>query len=246
MDGGRDTVIERRDGVLAAGVLAVGVVLAALVFGVFFARSRASRDTIQVTGAVTRPFEADIIKWRLVLARPVGTAELAAGYATLARDLASVRNRFEGSGIAFEDIGVQPVNAYPSFDQFGNRVGYNLNQSLYVISKDVERLEDMALNPGEMIEGGVVLESSQLEYFYSKLDSLKHDLLASATGDARRRAEEIAGGTGLGIKSIVSARAGIFQITEPFSTEVSDFGVHNTATKRKEITVTVHATFEME
>jgi hypothetical protein len=38
----------------------------------------------------------------------------------------------------------------------------------------------------------------------------------------------------------------VFQITEPFSTEVSDFGVHNTATKRKEITVTVHATFEME
>lgn len=246
MDSERDTVIERRGGVAAAVVLAVGVILAALVFGVFFARARAPRDTVQVTGAATRPFQADILKWRLVLARPVGAGELASGYAALARDLASVRSRLEGSGIAFEDIGVQPVNAYPSFDQFGNRVGYNLNQSFYVISRDVERLEGLALNPGEMIEGGVVLESSQLEYFYSKLDSLKHDLLASATADARKRAEEIAGGTGLGIKSIVSARAGVFQITEPFSTEVSDFGVHNTATKKKEITVTVHATFEME
>lgn len=246
MDSRHDTVIDRQAGWVAAAVLALGVVLAALVFGVFFARSRAPRDTIQVTGAATRPFEADILKWRLVLARPTPSGQLASGYAALAGDLAQVRSRLEGSGIVFEDIGIQPVNAYPNFDQYGNRVGYNLNQSLYVISRDVERLEGLALNPGALIEGGVILESSQLEYFYSALDSLKHDLLASATADARLRAEEIAGGTGLGIDRIVSARAGVFQITEPFSTEVSDFGVHNTSTKRKEITVTVHATFQME
>ena len=41
----------------------------------------------------------------------------------------------------------------------------------------------------------------------------------------------------------MAARAGVFQITEPYSTEVSDYGVHNTSTRVKEITVTVHATF---
>lgn len=233
-------------GLLPAIVLAVGIVAAAVVFGVLHYRSRAPRDTIQVTGAANRPFASDIVKWRLVLARGVPTGELAGGYASLAGDLERVQDRLESSGIAFEDIGVQPVNAYPSFDQFGNRVGYNLNQSLYVISRDVDRLEALALNPGDLIAGGVVLESSQLEYFYSGLDSLKHQLLATATEDARTRAEEIAGGSGLSIERIASARAGVFQITEPFSTEVSDFGIHNTATRKKEITVTVHATFAVE
>ncbi len=233
-------------GLLPAIILAAGLVVAAVVFGVLHYRSRAPRDTIQVTGAATRPFASDIVKWRLVLARGVPTGELAGGYASLAGDLERVQDRLETSGIAFEDIGVQPVNAYPSFDQFGNRVGYNLNQSLYVISRDVDRLEALALNPGDLIAGGVVLESSQLEYFYSGLDSLKHLLLATATEDARTRAEEIAGGSGLAIDRIASARAGVFQITEPFSTEVSDFGIHNTATKKKEITVTVHATFGVE
>ena len=115
-----------------------------------------------------------------------------------------------------------------------------------MISRDVDRLESLALNPAELIAGGLVLESSQLEYFYSGLDSLKHQLLATATEDARTRAEEIAGGSGLSIDRIAGARAGVFQITEPFSTEVSDFGIHNTATKRKEITVTVHATFVVD
>ncbi len=241
-----ERVVVRGTGSLPATILAVGIVLAAVVFGILHYRSRAPRDTIQVTGAATQPFESDIVKWRLVLARPVPSGELAAGYAALARDLERVRGRLEASGMAFEDVGVQPVNAYPSFDQMGNRVGYNLNQSLYVISRDVERLESLALNPGELIAGGMVLESSQLEYFYSQLDSLKHQLLATATEDARTRAEEIAGGSGLAIDRIASARAGVFQITEPFSTEVSDFGIHNTATRKKEITVTVHATFEIE
>jgi hypothetical protein len=38
----------------------------------------------------------------------------------------------------------------------------------------------------------------------------------------------------------------VFQITEPFSTEVTDYGVHSTSTRSKEITVTVHATFSVD
>ena len=48
------------------------------------------------------------------------------------------------------------------------------------------------------------------------------------------------------VKGIASARSGVFQITEPFSTEMADYGVHNTSTRSKEITVTVHATFEVD
>jgi CheY-like chemotaxis protein len=71
-------------------------------------------------------------------------------------------------------------------------------------------------------------------------------VVMTAAADARRRAEEIAGGSEMTIDKIVSARAGVFQITAPFSTEVSDYGVHDTSTRKKEITVTVHATFSVE
>ena len=43
-----------------------------------------------------------------------------------------------------------------------------------------------------------------------------------------------------------TARAGVFQITEPYSTEVSGMGMYNTSTRRKEITVTVHASFALD
>jgi hypothetical protein len=231
----------------AALVLGAAAILAAAVFGVFFRSARATRDTIQVTGAATEPFEADVVKWSITISRQVPTDGVADGYTALREDRGQVVRRLGEAGIPEETLNVQPVTANPRWDQFGSQVGFSLDQGLTVVAEDGGReLEAIALDPGPLLESGVVLQYSRLEYFFSGIDELKHRLLSQATADARRRAEEIAGGSEMAIDKIVSARAGVFQITEPFSTEVSDYGVHSTATRKKEITVTVHATFSVD
>lgn len=231
----------------AALVLGAAAILAAAVFGVFFRSARATRDTIQVTGAATEPFEADVVKWSITISRHVATDGIADGYTALREDRAQVVRRLGEAGIPEETLNVQPVTANPRWDQFGSQVGFSLDQGLTVVAEGGGReLEAIALDPGPLLESGVVLQYSRLEYFFSGIDELKHRLLSQATADARRRAEEIAGGSEMAIDKIVSARAGVFQITEPFSTEVSDYGVHSTATRKKEITVTVHATFSVD
>jgi hypothetical protein len=231
----------------AALVLGAAAILAAAVFGVFFRSARATRDTIQVTGAATEPFEADVVKWSITISRQVPTDGVADGYTALREDRAQVVRRLGEAGIPEETLNVQPVTANPRWDQFGSQVGFGLDQGLTVVAENGGReLEAIALDPGPLLESGVVLQYSRLEYFFSGIDELKHRLLSQATADARRRAEEIAGGSEMAIDKIVSARAGVFQITEPFSTEVTDYGVHSTATRKKEITVTVHATFSVD
>ena len=69
---------------------------------------------------------------------------------------------------------------------------------------------------------------------------MKHSLLRHAREDAQARAEEIAGDA---LGSLVEARAGVFQIREPYSTEVEGYGVYSTSTRAKEMTVTVHAVY---
>jgi hypothetical protein len=200
-----------------------------------------------VTGAATEPFEADVVKWSITISRQVPTEGVADGYTALREDRAQVVRRLGEAGIPEETLNVQPVTANPRWDQFGSQVGFSLDQGLTVVAEDGGReLEAIALDPGPLLESGVVLQYSRLEYFFSGIDELKHRLLSQATADARRRAEEIAGGSEMAIDKIVSARAGVFQITEPFSTEVTDYGVHSTATRKKEITVTVHATFSVD
>lgn len=230
----------------AAFVLGVAAILAAAIFGLFFRSARVTRDTIQVTGAATERFESDVVKWSITISRQVPTEGVADGYAALRNDRAQVVRSLGAAGMPEEAVNVQPVTANPRWDQFGSQVGFSLDQGLTVIAENGGGpLEAIALDPGPLLESGVVLQFSRLEYFYSGIDELKHKLLSQATADARRRAEEIAGGSEMAIDKIVSARAGVFQITEPFSTEVTDYGVHSTSTRKKEITVTVHATFSV-
>ncbi len=133
-----------------------------------------------------------------------------------------------------------------NYNSQGAVTGYNITQNFYLISKEMKKVEDLALNPGIFTDRGLMVQYSNLEYYNSQLDQVKRNLLAKATLDAKRRAAEIAKGTGDKIGKIQSARVGVFQITEPYSTEVSDYGVHNTSTKDKEITVTVHVVFGMK
>lgn len=234
--------------VAAALVLGACAIVAAAVFGLFFQSARSTRDTIQVTGAATERFESDVVKWSLTISRAVGIDGLPAGYRALASDRRAVIERLGAVGIAEDAVGFQPISANPRWDQYGNQTGYEVSQGIYVVAEDGgEALETLALDPAVLAEEGVVLQYASLQYFYSGIDEMKHRLLSAATEDARRRAEEIAGGSGgLSIEKIVSARAGVFQITQPYSTDVSDYGVHDTGTRVKEITVTVHATFAVE
>lgn len=233
--------------VLPAALLSLGILLGALIFGLFFYNARARTSTIQVVGSANQRFTSDVAKWRLNIARRVDNGGLAAGYAQIREDLDRVIAHLQEAGIDSTAISIQPVNAHQIWGREGLQEGYNLVQSLYVISEDPDRLEAIAINPSSLLESGVVLEGSYLEYYYSQLADLKRALLSQATQDARSRAQEIAGGDrGQDLGRMVSGRAGVFQITEPFSTEVSGGGIYSTATKEKEISVTVHATFETD
>jgi hypothetical protein len=104
-------------------------------------------------------------------------------------------------------------------------------------------VEGLAREPGGVLGQGAVLQGSQLEYFYSGLTELKRSLLAAATEDAEARAQEIAGER---LGDLTEAQAGVFQIREPYSNEVQGYGMYSTATRSKEITVTVRAVYRMD
>jgi hypothetical protein len=232
-----------RSVLLPALILALGLVLAALVFGVLFYQARDTGDTVQTVGAATEQFTADVAKWRLSLTRQTGLDDQQAGYAGLAADIRALRTQLAGLGLPDTSVTVQPPNSHPTYGYNGTPTGYQVQQSLFVVSSNVDGIEALALDPASLATGGASLQMSTLEYFYSDLDALKRSLLARATEDARARAREI---VGRDVEHMTEARAGVFQITEPYSTEVASYGMHSTSTRKQEITVTVHATFDVD
>jgi hypothetical protein len=233
-----------RDRILPSANVAGGLVLAALIFGLLFKQARGWQHTVSVTGSATQSFVSDIAKWRLVLSRQVSDGGQSQGYAQLREDAERLRDRLRAAGVADTAMSLLPPTAQPQWGREGVRSGYNLQQPIYVISSS-PGLEQLALDPGAFTSPGTSIDQSQLEYFYTDIARLKHSLLGAATRDALRRAEEIAKSTNSSVGDIISARAGVFQITEPYSTEVSGMGMYNTSTRAKEIMVTVHASFSL-
>ncbi|MEW5875550.1 MAG: SIMPL domain-containing protein [Candidatus Zixiibacteriota bacterium] len=229
----------------ASLILGLALMAGAALLGKFHYDSRQADETIRVVGAATQSITSDIIKWRVSLARTVAEEGLSAGYAQIRGDVESVVTRLRENGIEEGGITIQSVNTYPQYDRNGVRSGYNIQQQILIISKSVEKIEALAFDPGQILSGGIRLENSYVEYFSSDLAGIKRDLLKAAVEDAQRRAQEIASGGGVTITTLAAASVGVFQITEPFSTEVSDYGVHSTSTRQKDITVTVRATYRI-
>jgi hypothetical protein len=226
-------------------ILGLSLIMAFTILGVSFYKSRSTPTTIRVVGSTTQRYTADIVKWRITIAKTVNPDQLKDGYTQLKNDLQRVQAIFRAEGIPAKEVTVQPINTEPIYGQYGP-TGYRVYQTLTVISRDIPKVERLALHPEILVDQGIMLPSSNLEFYCSNLSQIKKTLLAAATQDAKKRAEAIAQSTGDRIDKIASARSGVFQITEPYSTEVADYGLYNTATREKDITVTVNAEFTLK
>ncbi|MCB5260379.1 MAG: SIMPL domain-containing protein [Candidatus Cloacimonetes bacterium] len=227
-------------------LLSIAFIVGISIFSIFFWQSRKAETSLRVVGYSSKLFNSDLVKWNISLQKSVGNGELNSGYKAMNRDVKAFREYFIEQGLDEEEISVQPVSSYPRYDNYGAMIGYNLNQEIFVLSDKLDKIEDLALNPDFVAERGMVLSNSRLEYLYSKLPELKQELLAAATEDALARAKEISGSANTSLGKMREARAGVFQITEPYSTDVSDYGIYNTSTRKKSISVTLTAYFYLK
>ena len=227
-------------------ILSLGMAAASAIFGILFIQARTPERTVQVVGFATRQFGTDMVKMKLNILRRSQGNDVGRAYEALRENMTLIQRRLEAIGIDGGDITVSPPASMEIYNRDGIADQYNIAQDIYVVTDKVQEVEKLVLAPAEFLAKGNLLRNSQLEYFYSGVEELKYELLSAASADARRRAESIAAASGLNVGAIRQARSGVFQITEPYSTEVQSYGVYNTASPDKQIRVTVHVTFELE
>lgn len=230
--------------IVAAAILGLSIVLCAVLITGAWAKQR---TTLTVTGAATKELRSDLAVWNFSFTRR--SADREETLAALKKDLQEVRNFLRARGIPDAEITVAPASLSILYrvDQYGRETNevqaYVASQTVEVRSKDVDRITRVFRATGELIDRGVELQAPPPQYFYTGLDSLKVEMLAEATKNARRRAEEIAKNGGGRLGPLRSAMMGVFQITPVHSTEVSDYGVNDTTALEKKITAVVNAEF---
>lgn len=166
----------------------------------------------------------------------------------LKRDLMEVEKYLDQNGISKEHISINPVVVIPIYEQgtygpSGKIIGYTLTQQIVIEDSDIEKITKAAQNSNSLLNQGIIFASDPIEYYYSKLNELKLDMLAEATENAKNRAEKIAKSSGSNVSNLRSASMGVFQITSVNSTDISDYGAYDVSSIDKKVMAVVKASF---
>lgn len=244
--------ILRNSQIIILGIcIAAATIISSIILSKGFLKiTKFVKEQITVTGSAQKEIKSDYLVWRSTFSTRQG--DLKTGYRKLNEDLGKVKKYLTGKGINEKEIIVSQISTTKVYkkNEKGNDTNeiqwYVLSQTIEVRSKDIERVDRVSRESTELIEENIELESQAPDYFYTKLDELKIEMLAKATENAKLRAENMVKATGNKIGSIRSARMGVFQITPITSTDVSDWGVNDTSSLEKKVMAVVSASFAIE
>jgi len=213
---------------------------------------------ITVTGSASQDFVSDLIVWRGSFSRT--GQSLGDTYSQLKSDSDAVSAYLQGESVNTDDIVFSSVNIQYNYrdevttDAQGNTTrttvqdGYTLTQTVTIQSDQVDQIEAVSRDVTKLIDTGIVFLSSQPEYYYTKLDELKINMIADATKNARTRVEQIAQNSDSKIGQLLDSSLGVFQITalNSSSDEFSGTGTLNTWSKWKTASITVKLYYSIE
>jgi hypothetical protein len=242
---------DRRLGVpeLFLGLLSIaaGIVLTAHIAGEAILEARRVNDKISVTGSARKPISANLVRWSLTVSADAQTAARAAR--RLRVDSAAVHRFLLRGGVpgaAISSSVVHSERVVEPLPRNRRRTYYRATQQLEVSTRDIDAVEPVATRIGQLIERGIGVSAAPLEYLSTELTKAKLDALEAATEDARRRAEILVDGLGGKLGRMRASSLGVYQVTPRDSTEVSDYGISDTATREKDVTAVVSATFAVK
>lgn len=231
-------------------VLAIGLVMSSATFGWFYSKTKKSDDAITVTGSARKRIKSDLVVWNAGVSTQA--PQLADAYKQIADHIPRIKKYLIDKGVPEGQITVSSISTTTlkrktdSGEETTEIVGYSLSQHVEVTSGDIDKIALIAREATELINQGILLESSAPSFYYTKIGDLKIEMLGEAARDAKTRADKIADSTGNSIGSIRSARMGVMQITAPNSTEVSDYGVNDTTSIDKDVTAVVNVSFAID
>ena len=243
--------LEKNNNWFNAGLfLALGLIVSSTILGWSYTSKKSGDEAVTVTGSARKRIKSDLVVWSAGISAQ--SAKLADAYSQLSANVPRIKQYLVSKGISENQMTVSSISSTTQYARDANSnetteiTGYTLRQEIEVQSTDVEGIARIAREATELLNQGILLESSPPKYFYTTLGDLKVEMLGEAAKDAKTRAEKIAASTGNKIGSLRSAKMGVMQITGADSQDVSDSGISDTSSINKDVTAVVNISFAVE
>mgnify|MGYP003455451145 FL=1 len=219
-----------------SALLATGLVIGGYLMGDGLVRMKQSDRAVTVRGLAERDATADLATWTIAYSAKAG--DLQSAQAKVDNDTKAIRAFFTSLG--FDAEALQPTGANVSqYNENGAPV-YSVKQRLSLRTTDIKRAEAAVKRQFDLVKSGVELEEgSGMAYTFTKLNDIKPAMIAQATKDARKSAEQFANDSGTDVGSIKSATQGYFEVTARDGDSAGGWGVSDTPYKKVRVVTTV-------
>ena len=203
--------------VIAAAVVALGLAAAGWFASQGMTKLRTADRYVTVKGSAEKIVDADLVVWPL--SQTVGGNELGAVQAQLDANTQTIRGFLTSAGFKDDEIVVSPPRLE---DRWAYSYGDNRPPERYRYSNTVTlRTGKVAQalaalrRSGDIVAQGVMLNTDDgggPDFDYTQLNEVKPGLIAEATANARKSAEQFAKDSGARIGGIRNANQGVISI----------------------------------
>jgi uncharacterized protein len=202
-------------------LVAIGLALGGWFIGNGFASVRAADRFVTVKGVAEREVKADLALWPIGLAATDNDLSLA--QSRINQNVAKVMAFLVANGVDTTEAALQGLrvtdrlaNPYGAQERIGSR--FVIQQTVMVRSENPERIRATSQRVGELVNAGVVLQSGEEygaggpTYLFKRLNDVKPSMIAEATAEARKAAEQFAKDSKSHLGGIRHASQGVFSI----------------------------------
>lgn len=175
----------------------------------------AFRDrVVTVRGLAERTVEADYVTWPMNYS--IAGDDLPALYDRMQVNNAVVVKFLTDNGITADEISVNPPDLYNAEGNvYGGeraRFQYNLSVNITVATSKVAKVRELLSRQSELLKLGVAASNGYINYQFTGLNSIKPEMIAEATKNARIAADRFAQDSNSTVGKIKTATQGQFSI----------------------------------
>jgi hypothetical protein len=209
----------------ASGLIALGLIIAALLLGRSLERFRKEDRSITVKGFSERNVKSDLVIWAIKVRVVIN--DLQEGSRSIESSREKVIRFLTGNGIRQEeiirrDLAVtdRQANEYGPGTAPGDKMRYIIEETLEVRSGNVELVQKVSRMTAELLRVGVALSTKNdwsgggLQFLFTKLSEIKPAMLTEAIQNAKTAADQFARESQLSLGALKKASQGMFSVQD--------------------------------
>lgn len=194
-------------------IIAISVVLASFVLGNSLSFMKRNSSKVSVKGLSERNVVADQAWWSIQTQFTANTVEEIQTKTN--KSINTIKMFLKKEGFTDEEIKTDNISVYQN--NYRDAVSaYNADLKVNVMTSDINKVEQAQANVGRLLEQGILLIGDKWatgpKYFFTQFTDIKPEMIAEATIEAKKAADEFAKNSGSTVGKIANANQGVFTI----------------------------------